>query len=182
MIMPAIGGEKIASRLEGSGQEAAAERAVGDQADPELPQDREDRPLRVAGPERILHLHGAERVHGMGAADGLRTRLAQAQVADLALLDEPRHRPDGVLDRHVGVDPVLVVEVDPVDLQPLQAPLESDGHVFGPAVRPPPLPARAADIAELAREGDLLAAALQRACDQLLVCSGTIGVGGVEAR
>ena len=44
----------------------------------------------------------------------------QADVADLALLDQLGHAADRLLDRHVGIDPVLVEEVDRVDAEPLQ--------------------------------------------------------------
>ncbi len=40
--------------------------------------------------------------------------------ADLAGSDELGHRADGLLDRNGLVDPVLVVEVDVVDAQPLE--------------------------------------------------------------
>ena len=43
--------------------------------------------------------------------------LGQPEVADLALRDELGHRADGLLDRRVGVDAVLVVEVDVVDAE-----------------------------------------------------------------
>jgi hypothetical protein len=41
-------------------------------------------------------------------------------VADLARLDQLGHRPDRLLDRHLPVHPVLVVEVDRVEAQPLE--------------------------------------------------------------
>ena len=44
-------------------------------------------------------------VHGPGG--WCRPGLAQAEIADLALLDQARHGADGVLDRHLGIDPVL---------------------------------------------------------------------------
>ena len=56
------------------------------------------------------------------------------EVADLALLDELGHRPDGVLDRGAGVDAVLVVEVDVVGAEALQGGLAGRAHVVGAAV------------------------------------------------
>ena len=50
-------------------------------------------------------------------------RLGQAEVLDLALLDQVLHRAGHVLDRHVRVDAVLIEQVDRVDLQPLRASL-----------------------------------------------------------
>jgi hypothetical protein len=57
-------------------------------------------------------------VHRVRAADRLRRGLGEPEVADLALLDELRHRADRLLDRTVSVDAVLVVEVDVVDAEP----------------------------------------------------------------
>ena len=48
----------------------------------------------------------------MGAADGLHARLREAEVLDLALLDQLLDRARDVLDRDVRVDAVLVEEVD----------------------------------------------------------------------
>jgi hypothetical protein len=45
-------------------------------------------------------------------------------VADLALGDQPGQRADGVLDRGVGVDAVLVVQVDVIGAKPTQRTLD----------------------------------------------------------
>ena len=50
-------------------------------------------------------------------AQRLRSRLGQAEVAHLARFHQPRHRAHRVLDRHVRVDAVQVVEVDGVDAE-----------------------------------------------------------------
>ncbi len=71
------------------------------------------------------------------------------------------HRADRVLDRHVGVDAVDVIEVDHLGLEPLQALVAAFLEVFGAAVGK----ARAAlqpDIAELAGDHVLAAVALRR--------------------
>ena len=52
----------------------------------------------------------------------------------LPCCDQLGHRADGVLDRHLRVDPVLVVEVDHVDPQPAQAGLDPGADVLRPAV------------------------------------------------
>ena len=56
------------------------------------------------------------------------------------------------------------------------------GTYSGRLFVPPRCPPGPADIAELAGEDDLLASAFQRACEQLLVRSGSIGVRRVEER
>ena len=103
---------QVLARAEAAGEEAAAERAVGDEADPQLAQGRQDLVLGIAAPERVLGLQRRDRMGRVGAADRLRRRLGEAEVAHLALLDQLGHRADRLLDRHLGIDPVLVVEVD----------------------------------------------------------------------
>ena len=51
--------------------------------------------------------------------------------------DQLGHRADGLLDRHVGVDAVLVVEVDVVGAEALQRALDRAAHVLGRAVERP---------------------------------------------
>ena len=57
--------------------------------------------LGIARPQRVLGLHGGDRVDGVRAPDRLGRRLAEPEVEDLALLHELGHRADGLLDRHV---------------------------------------------------------------------------------
>src|SRR5215467_9491094 len=116
----------------------------------------------------------------MGAPDGVGAGLAEAEMADLALLDEPRHGADGVLDRHVRVDAMDVIEIDHLDAEPLEARLAGDRHIVGLAVDAAALPAGSADVAELAGNEELVALALDRLGDQLLVDAGRIGVRRVE--
>ena len=59
-----------------------------------------------------MHLHGAPQSVGAG--------FRQADVADLAFLDQLRHGANRFLDRSIRIDAVLVVEVDVLDAQPLQ--------------------------------------------------------------
>ena len=109
----------------------------GHESDPELAAGRQDLGLGVAAPQRVLRLHGGDRVHGVRAADRLRRRLAQADVADLALLDQRRHRSHGFFDGHLGVDAMLVVEVDVVGPEPLERPFDRPAHVRSGAVLRP---------------------------------------------
>jgi hypothetical protein len=56
----------------------------------------------------------------VGAADGLRACLGEAEVPDIALGDQLLHRPGDVFDGDVGIDTVLVVEVDVIGSQALE--------------------------------------------------------------
>ena len=51
----------------------------------------------------------------MGAADGVWPRFGEAQRTDLAGFDKAFHSADGFLDWSLGVDAVLVVEVNVID-------------------------------------------------------------------
>ena len=75
---------------------------------------------------------------------------------------------------------MLVVEVDRVDAEPLEARLAAATHVGGAAVDADEGAIAAAHIAELGCEDDLLAAVADRAADKLLVLAHAVDVGGVE--
>ena len=136
----------------------------------------------VSVEQRIFVLHRRNGMHLVRAADGLRIGFRQPERAYLALLDQPLHRADGVLDRRVRVDAVLVVEVDDVDAEALQARLAGLHHVL----RPPVHALLAVGLLHLAELGgdDRLAApsVLERLAEQGLVMSPAVHVGGVEER
>ena len=153
---------------------------VGDEADAELAHGRQHRVLGVARPQRVLRLQRRDRVHGVRAADRLRRGLREPEVADLALLDQLLHRADRLLDRDGLVDAVLVVEVDVVDAEPRQRRVARAADVVGLAVDAEEAAVLAALVAELGREHDLVAAAGDRAADELLVGERAVHVGRVE--
>ena len=164
-----------------AGQEAAAERAVGDEADPELAHRRQDLRLGIARPERVLGLQRGDRMDGLRAANRVRRGLGEPEVAHLALLDELGHRADGLLDRRRQVDAVLVVEVDRLDAEPLAAtPRRPSGRTRRLPLIPRYSPCAAAHVPELRRDHDLVAAAGDRLADELLVRDRAVHVGRVE--
>src|SRR5579885_2592691 len=174
-----IAGREVGEIRNHAGQQAAPERGVGDKGDAELPRHRPRRLADLAVKQRILALHRGERMRRMGAADALGRRLAQADMAHLALLDEPRHAADRFLDRNRGIDAVLVVQVDVIDAEPLQARLAGPLEIFGAAVHPVGA-ARVLGLAELGGEHDLVAPAFQRPADHRLVLAPAVHVGAVE--
>jgi hypothetical protein len=113
------------------------------------------------------------------APDGPRRRLTQAEVADLAGRHQFGHGPDRLLDRHVRVHPVLVVEIEVIDPEPAQRGVQRPPDVLGPAVRHAGWRVRRVR-AELGRQLDLVAPAGQRPAEQLLVRLRSIVVGRVE--
>ncbi len=62
----------------------------------------------------------------------------RAEVAHLALGGQIPHGPGHVLDRHGGVDPVLVEQVDKVCAQALERCLGYGADALGPATPEPP--------------------------------------------
>ena len=104
-------------------------------------------------------------------------------MADLARRDELGHRADGLLDRRLRVDAVLVVEVDVVDAEAPQRVLAARLHVVGAAVDAAHgRVVGVADDAELRRQHDLVAAVGDRPADELLVGVRPVDVGGVQQR
>ena len=174
-------GVELVRRAEATREEAPAERRVRDQADAELAQGREDLVLDMPGPQRVLGLDRRDRMDRVGPADRLGARLRESEVADLAGRDELGHRPDGLLDRRVGVDPVLVVEIDVVDPQAGQRSLARLVDVLRtPADRPRRRIARAQPDPELRSQDDLVAPVGDRPPDQPLVGMGSVHVRCVE--
>ena len=89
-------------RVDLAGEKARAERTERHEADAELLAGGEHAVLLdVARPQRVLALHGGDRLHGVRATDRLRARLGQAEVLHLPLLNQLLHRAGDVLDRDV---------------------------------------------------------------------------------
>jgi hypothetical protein len=105
----------------------------------------------------------------MGLADRLRASFRQTEMLDLAFRDQVFDGSGDVLDRHVGIDAVLVEKIDHVCSKPLQRCLDGLADVGGPAVHV--LAAiRAREFeAELGGDHDLVADRLQRFPDDVLV-------------
>ena len=92
--------------------------------------------LGLAPPERVLALQRGDRLDGVRAADRLHARLGEAEVPDLARLDQLLHRAGDVLDRDARVDAVLVEQVDRVGPEPLQRRVDAALDRLRAAVEP----------------------------------------------
>src|SRR5207302_8238876 len=166
--------------LDPSGEEAAAERTVGDEADPELAAGRQDLLLRVAAPQRVFALQRRDRVDRVRATDRRRRCLGQAEKPHLALLHEVRHGAYGLLDRRRRIDAVLVVEIDHADAQAREARLTRGANVIGLAADAEAAAVFASQDAELGGDHDALAPSLHGFADELLVAADAVHVGGIE--
>src|ERR1035437_8976345 len=115
----------------------------------------------------------------VGAPDGGGGRLGEADETHLAGRDQLAHRPHRLLDGYVGVDAVLVVEVDVIDTEPLQAGVAGAVHMLGGAVDGH-APVRRALETELRGDHDLGAMPGNGLPDKPLVGERPVHVGGVE--
>ncbi len=112
------------------------------------------------------------------APDRLRAGLRELEVTHLAPLDQPLHRAHRVLDRHGLVHAVQPVNIDHVHAQTPQALLARLLHVVGMASGQPRWrPASQRQVAEFGGDEHLVALALERLADQLLVHAVAVGVG-----
>ena len=83
--------------------------------------------------------------------------LRQAEMPDLACRDQVLDRAGHVLDRHVGIDAVLIEQVDHLDPEPLQRGLATARICSGRLFRPAMLAVRIDVEAELGGDHDLVA-------------------------
>src|SRR6185312_2656780 len=118
----------------------------------------------------------------MGAADRAGACFGEAEEANLALGAKILDDAGDVLHRHVRVDAVLVVEIDVVGAEALQAALDGAADLLGAAVDVAAMrTGLLVDIpAELGRDQDLVAHAGKRFADHFLVGPRPIDFGGVE--
>src|SRR5581483_1285468 len=169
-----------------AGEEAAREREVGEHPDAEPFAGGEDLVLDPALDERVVVLRRDEA--GEAALARGRVRLLDlgggevrgADVAHLAFLHELVQRTERLLDRRPLVGLVHLVDVDHVGTEPSQRALGRPTDVF-PRAAPLfwPLVHR---LAELRRDDDPVASALERAADVLLARPLRVDVGRVEER
>ena len=183
---PGEPGARVVRRQPGgaAAQQAAGQDAVGGDADPEFPHGGQDLRLDAAAHQRVLDLQRGDRVHRVRPADGVRPHLGQPDVPDVPGLDHLGDGPDGVLDRHLRVQPGRLVQVDVVGAEPGQRVGQRvlrhgrAGVVPDEGARRVPLPA------ELHLDEHALPAdpAAQRVAQQQLVVAHAVEVAGVQQR
>ena len=141
----------------GAGEEPHAERAPRHEADPKLLARRDDFLLGSAPEHRVLVLDGGDRQRGMSRRSVSSPISERPQCRTLPCVHQVLDRAGDVLDRDLGIDPVLVEEVDAVGPQALEHPLDRELDVLGLAVEPrPPLTRLEVDVpAELGGDHDL---------------------------
>src|SRR5947209_11047320 len=101
------------------------------------------------------------------APNDYRAGFGQAKESHFALCDQLSHRSDRLFDRRVGINPVLIIEVDAIDSETAQTSLAGFFHIIRFAVDAAECgPLRIADDSELRRDHNVFAMALQRAPDE----------------
>src|SRR6267378_2202084 len=100
-------------------------------------------------------------------------------MADLAVALQVGQGAERLLDRHAMIDGVKLVELDPVEPQPLQALLADPPQMRGPAVDRP-APRTGTREPALARDHQPWRVGVERLGDQCLADTRPIGIGGVD--
>src|SRR5215475_2410617 len=114
-------------------------------------------------------------------SQSLSARLRETKIADLPLLHELRHRAHGVFNRRVGIDAMLVIKIDVIDAQSLEAGFAASPHVLR-------LPVHAACLGisgvghdvKLHGQHHFVSLSLDRLPDQHLVLVRAVDIGCVE--
>ena len=107
-------------------------------------------------------------------------RLAQAQIAHFALFHQVGHGADRFFDGHVGVDTVLVVQVQRIHPQALQGAVDGVADIVGPAIHPAHYGVgRVAHNPEFTGQEHLVALAGNSLADQLLIGVRAVHVSGI---
>ena len=175
-------GAKRRQRIDRARQKPLAERAERDESNPELLERRQHVSLRLSVPQRVFALHRGQRLNGVRATNRRRTGFRQAEVLDLALLNQLLDGAGDILDRHTQIDAVLIEQVDRVDAKALQRRFGDFLDVLRPAVHVERRLAGTDVRPELRRDGHLPLERFQRLADELLVREGPVNLGGVEER
>src|SRR5260370_19657286 len=101
-------------------EKASAQRAVREKPGSEFIQGRYHFLFRSPHPQRVFALERSERLDCMRATDRLYARFGKAEMFDFALLNQIFHCSRYVFDWHVRVDPVLIEQVDYINLEPFE--------------------------------------------------------------
>jgi len=134
--VPKAAGIECRVRVDLAGQESRAERTPRDEADSEFLTRVQHRVLLdVARPQRILTLNRRDREDRVRAPDRLCCRFRESVVLDLALLVQVLQDSGDVLDRHVGIDTLLIKEIDRLGFQPGQHRIHDFANVIWTAIQ-----------------------------------------------
>src|SRR5258708_9928411 len=118
---------------------------------------------------------------GMGEADVGYTGLGKAEKAYLSLLDQITYRTGHILHRHLWIDTVLIQQVNVIGLESLERAFDGLTDILRPArCFGADLLAVLETKAKFGGDDYLVAPALERPAEQLLVGQGTIALARIE--
>jgi hypothetical protein len=176
-----VGGVERRRLVDLPGEEAFAEGAEGDESDAELLEHRQDLLLGLSPPDRVLALQRRHGLHGVRAADVLHARFGQTEVLHFSFADQLFDRAGDVLHRHVGIDAMLVEEVDRLDAQAFEGTVDGAADGLGTAVQSRKhVPAFVEVEAELRGDRDPLAKRRERFANHFFVRERAVDLRGVE--
>src|ERR1700732_1492254 len=166
--------------LELARQKTAAKRAVCDESNSQLVADGKDFVFGIARPQRVLRLEGRNGMCGVSAPDRLRSRFGESEPTNFTLFDQAGHCAHCLFDGHVGIDPMLIVEINRCNAKAPQARLAGLLHIFRPPIDAKERSAWPANVAKLGSNNHLMAALFNCPAHQFLVSAGAVHIGRVE--
>src|SRR5688572_8329302 len=120
-------------------------------------------------------------MHRVCALESDRANFGEPEMAYLAGAHQLGHGADRILDRHPGIEPMQVVQVDRFDSESLQTRIARTQYVLGtPVELACPGPIGIGDEAELGGEHHVRATFADRTADEHFVGMRAVDVGSVE--
>ena len=178
---PVITRWKIGGCLDLPRQKTATQRTIRHKPHAQIPACLEYPALRIARPQRVFRLNRRDRMHRVGALQCRRAHFAQTKIFHFARRDQFGHRPHRFFNRRGGVDAMLIVEIDHIDIQPFETRLAGRSHIFRPAVDPALQRfVRVAHESELRRQHHLFPTTGDRTADKLLIRPRPVHIGGIQ--
>lgn len=102
-------------------EEAFTQRTKGYQTDAECFEQGQDLSFRLSGPQRVFTLQGDDWLDRMGTADRVGSGLREAKPTYLSLRDQILDHSGNIFHRDRGVNTVLIIEIDVIRTQSLEA-------------------------------------------------------------
>src|SRR5215831_7945085 len=130
-----VGTVELGVFVDSSCKEPLAQRTEWNEADSELFQHRQHFSFRFSPPQRVFALESSDRLDRVCAADRLRACFRKPKVLNLTLLNQVLYRSSRLFDWHVGVNAVLIEQVDGVDPESLERGVGDLFDVLWPAIQ-----------------------------------------------
>jgi hypothetical protein len=124
--------------------------------------------------QRELGLQRVDVADRLASLDLLPAVVRETDPPDEALIDQPGHRFPGLLERDRSSGPVELVEVDPLDAQPLETSLAGAAHLFSAE------PRARRSRSDLGGDKDFVTPALYRTTDDGLRSAAAVDLRGVD--